>query len=193
MNKKNIPQVKNINRASWYESRNDIISISSLGKVLIKQGIPFEYYSFNGYQEEAVCMEFWDSSWFIFYGEHGRRYEISKFSNIDSACREIIKRLSLDEENEKIMVKEFLNTKDWINKNGFAISVESEIVNLTEKIYRCVLKKKTDRLRSRIIADDLQSLVEHRKRLLNYIKDTDIETYNNLLKLLNINNDENKI
>ena len=82
--------------------------ISALDAVL-KERYPVTAYCLNGYQEEAVCLQYENNCWIVFHGERGNRYDEIQCDTILKACIEFIRKMTHRVEEISIMEMEFLN------------------------------------------------------------------------------------
>lgn len=79
-----------------------------LKNIIIENGIPKQYFSFDGYAEEAICLEKKDiDEYEVFIGERGQKYEVSKFNNLSDAGINILSHLSDTASLEEKMCCEF--------------------------------------------------------------------------------------
>ena len=172
-----------------------------LKRTLDDVGIPSVYYSLNGYSEEAICIECNNGSWVVYNGERGNKYNINKYKNIQDACANLILRLTESvEEQEQIqsifekrinrykyivLQKQMPITKEYTRKERNMISLEVQVVLLTERINHLTehLKEHKKDHHSR---RGLLKMVGQRKDLLNYIKTKDIESYYSLIEELGL-------
>lgn len=95
------------------DNRKDDINLHVLKKVLIQSDIPAQYYSLNGFCEEAICIELSGEYWSVYHGERGNKYEIERYANLNDACIEMLKRLSPDSKTENLIIKQY---NDYCNK-----------------------------------------------------------------------------
>ena len=75
--------------------------IEALLTTLQEFHIPEGFCSVGEYAEEAVCLEKNASSWIVYEGERGKKYNIKTHMNCRDACCDIISRISESAENEK--------------------------------------------------------------------------------------------
>ncbi len=52
---------------------------------------PSSNYSFNGYKEDAVCLQQEDDKWLVYVGYRNKKDDLKAFSNIVEACLEMIR------------------------------------------------------------------------------------------------------
>lgn len=62
--------------------------------------IPSDYYSLNGYSEDAICIERSDGMWIVYNGEKGNKYNLKKYRATLEACIDMILRISESEEEQ---------------------------------------------------------------------------------------------
>lgn len=48
-------------------------------------------YSFNGYKEDAVCLQEVDGNWLVYVGYRNKKDDLRSYSNIVEACLEMIR------------------------------------------------------------------------------------------------------
>lgn len=70
--------------------------------------IPDGFCSVGEYAEEAVCLEKADSSWIVYEGERGKKYNIKTHRNCREACCDIISRVAQSDDSEKEITDLFL-------------------------------------------------------------------------------------
>lgn len=88
-------------------SAKEVKTLETLKKVLEKYGLPASYYSFNGYSEEAVCLEKMDWFWICFNAERGNKFNVVRVSNLEDACVHLIQRVVDSFADECYLIKEF--------------------------------------------------------------------------------------
>lgn len=80
----------------------------NLRQVLVFNNIPPSYFSLDGYQEEAVCLEETTEEYLVYEGESGNKYNVQKHNKRLYACYDIISRISESKEQEKRIRDEFI-------------------------------------------------------------------------------------
>lgn len=80
-----------------------------LKEVFDDEGIPRQYYSLEGYAEEAVCMEKNNDNYIVYIGEKGQKDDISNYSNISKALLRLISEVTESYEQEERVVEAFIN------------------------------------------------------------------------------------
>lgn len=191
--------IKRIHSEHYNSILSDALYLKELKIIFDSVGIPSVYYSFNGYSEDAICIEHSADMWIVYNGERGNKYNISKYSDIQDACCNLILRLSESEEErnqiqnmfEKSLNKHIkqLNRNGIVNrytrKAGDINSPEVKIAVLTSKIQELTehLKVAPKDQHSR---RKLLNLVGQRRRLLSFLKQTDIERYHTLIEKLGL-------
>ncbi len=164
--------------------RNELYFME-LKEVLDSIGIPSVYYSFNGYSEDAVCIEYNNNCWMVYNGERGNKYNINKYDNIQDASFNMILRLSESDKEREHIQNIFENRlkrykypiQRTLNDTG---SLEVRIAISTKRIQELTeyLKENPKDYYSR---RRLLKMRGHRHRLLEYLKKTDIERYRSLI------------
>ncbi len=80
-----------------------------LKEVLDNEGIPLQYYSLEGYAEEAVCMEKSDDSYIVYIGEKGNKDDVSNHSNISKALLKLISEVTESYAQEEKVIETFID------------------------------------------------------------------------------------
>lgn len=80
-----------------------------LKEVFDDEGIPRQYYSLEGYAEEAVCMEKNNDNYIVYIGEKGQKDDISNYSNISKALLRLISEVTESYAQEEKVVEAFIN------------------------------------------------------------------------------------
>ena len=80
-----------------------------LKEVFDNEGIPRQYYSLEGYAEEAICMEKNNKNYIVYNGERGNKYDVSKHSNISKALLKLISKVTESYAQEERVVEAFIN------------------------------------------------------------------------------------
>lgn len=84
----------------------DEIMKEALKEVFELNNIP-TFYSFEGYVEEAICMEKDGKKYIVYGGERGNKYNVKKYRSIGKAFRDIISRVTESHEQEEKVAKDF--------------------------------------------------------------------------------------
>ena len=92
-------------RQEFYDTRAKEV----LKEVLDNEGIPRQYYSLEGYSEEAICMEKNNKNYIVYNGERGNKYDVSKYSNISKALLKLISEVTETYAQEEKVVEAFIN------------------------------------------------------------------------------------
>lgn len=80
-----------------------------LKQVFDNEGIPQQYYSLEGYVEEAVCIEKNNKNYIVYIGERGNKHSVSKHSNISKALLNLISKVTQNYAQEERVVEAFIN------------------------------------------------------------------------------------
>lgn len=178
---------------------SDVLYFKQLKLIFDSVGIPPVYYSFNGYSEDAICIERSSGMWIVYNGEKGNKYNINKYSDILDACNNLILRISENEKERKQIQNMFekninrhIGLQNQIEianrharKRGDINSPEVQIAILTTKIQELseYLKVNPKDHHSR---RKLLKYVSQRRGLLSFLKNTDIERYRILIEKLGL-------
>lgn len=92
---------KTLREPTLTPKENNDLYIEILKAALKKFDIPDEFCSFDEYAEEAVCLEKNASSWIVYEGERGKKYNIKTHLECRDACYDMISRISDSDETEK--------------------------------------------------------------------------------------------
>lgn len=164
------------------EENNNILEdekyIDILKKALNLMKIPENYYCLSGYSEEAICLEFCSIKclWIVYDGERGNKYNVMSYTQILSACDDIISRISIDEHERqrittifKVMHCKYSHILDEINE------VNKRINELKEE----QLKKDAD---NDILQKELTIKNSEKRKLLRELKKLDPKYYASIFK-----------
>ncbi len=86
----------------------------------LRERYPVSAYCLKGYQEEAVCLQYENKGWIVFYGERGNRYNEIYCDTILKACLEFIRKLTHCIDDISIIEMDFMGNlmnKDCDNLN----------------------------------------------------------------------------
>lgn len=92
-------------RQEFYDARAKEI----LKHVLDEEGIPRQYYSLEGYAEEAICMEKSDDNYIVYVGERGNKDDISNHLNISKALLKFISEVTESYAQEEKVTEAFID------------------------------------------------------------------------------------
>ena len=80
-----------------------------LKKIFENEGIPRQYYSLEGYAEEAVCMEKSDDSYIVYIGEKGKKHDVNDYLNISEALLNVISDVTESYAQEEKVMEAFID------------------------------------------------------------------------------------
>lgn len=97
--------------------------LKSLEDVFDYIEIPSDYYSLNGYNEDAICIERSDGVWIVYNGEKGNKYNLKEYRATLEACFDMILRISESEEEQIQIQSMFMQNvlMDKISNKGVTL------------------------------------------------------------------------
>ena len=76
---------------------------------VLSENVNPNYYSLNGYKEEAVCIEKGKDYWQVFSAERNNRFDVASFDTVVEACLCLIHRVCPKREEGLLLKNEFLD------------------------------------------------------------------------------------
>ncbi len=100
-------------------------------------------YSFNGYKEDAVCLQQDNENWMVYVGYRNKKDDLKTFSNIVEACLEMIKVITGGNSNKIKRLNDSFLSKIVMTKRMANLSYEDKM-----NIIAAEFKKRIQRLES---------------------------------------------
>jgi len=88
-------------------SKRDQKIVKKMEIVLRKNKIPSWYFHLGGYAEECVCLERVSNGWVVFTGERGKRFEVTFYEDLVSACIHVLDKIAESDRQYQKMLNEY--------------------------------------------------------------------------------------